>query len=150
VDAGNAGVTADAGAPALRRWIRAALLCGVLYVLIGISTAALSRGAATARMGRLWRLAAWLLSAVVYAAGIWYEQYRSKSPPAKGALHVASGVAFGGFLLAAAATVRALGAGTDRLGAYGLALVAWPVLVGVPAFVVAWVAARVFARAQGG
>jgi hypothetical protein len=143
-------VTADAGAPASRHWIRSALLCGVAYFLIGIVTAALSRTAASAQMGQVWRLAAWPLSAIVYAVHIWSERPGQGGTPARTARRVAVAVALGGFLLAAAATVHALQSGTDRLGAYGIALVAWPVLVGVPAFLVAWVAARAFARVKGG
>ncbi|HUK62727.1 MAG TPA: hypothetical protein VLV15_05315, partial [Dongiaceae bacterium] len=69
------------------------------------------------------------------------ERSRAGGAPGKTALHTALGVAVGGFLLAAAATVHALSVGTGRLGAYGIALVAWPVLVGVPAFLVAWAVA---------
>jgi hypothetical protein len=140
-------VSAEAG-PARRRWRWVALGCGIAYFLIGISTAALSRGAASGRMGHLWRLAAWALSAVVFAAHIWHERRSRGAAPAPAAWHAALAVALGGFLLAAASAARAFSAGTGRPGAYGLALVAWPVLVGVPAFVVALLAAFILRKGR--
>jgi hypothetical protein len=137
-----------ANGPGSRRWGWVALCCGLAYFLIGVSTAALSRGAASGRMGHLWRLAAWLLSAIVFAAHIWYESRRRDAPPKPTAWHAALAVALGGFLLAAASAAHALSAGTGRLGAYGIALVAWPVLVGVPAFLVALVAGFALRRGR--
>lgn len=130
-----------------RRWPRV-VLWGVAYFVIGIGTAALARGAEAGQMQKVWRLAAWLLSAVAFAAHIWYERYRAGGPPVKTALPNALAVALGGFLLAAAATVHSLSAGVGRLGAYAVALVAWPVLVGVPAFLVALAAAALLGRAS--
>lgn len=121
---------------AARAW-RGIVLLGLAYFVIGFVTAALSRDAGTGHVRLVWRWAAWLLSAVVFAAQIIYERSRGRSP-AGGAWHAALAVAVGGFLLAAWATVHSLSVGAGRLGAHIFALVAWPVLLGVPAFLVAW------------
>jgi hypothetical protein len=138
-------MTAGTEAPVSRRWLRAALLCGIAYVLIGLVTAALARGAGSGQMRQVWRLAAWLVSAALFAAQIWYERFQLGSAPRRTAGHAALAVALGGFVLAAAAAAHSLGAGSGRLGAHIIALVAWPVLLAVPAFLVAWAAAAALA-----
>ena len=57
-------------------------------------------------------------------------------------------VALGGFGLAAAANIHAVGQGTGNQRLLALALVIWPILTGVPAFLVALVAAAVLARVR--
>jgi hypothetical protein len=115
------------------RWIRAVFLVGLAYLVIGIGTADLAR-----LSGGTWRLAAWAVSAVVFLAHIAYERTRLRSATTSSALHAALGVALGGFGLALAATLRAAATGNFR-GAFALALVAWPVMLGVVSFVAAWV-----------
>jgi len=87
------------------------------------------------------RLASWAVSAVVFGSHIWYEVRRAGGAPAGTALRNALAVALGGFLLAAVATLHALSVGSARVVPQLVALVAWPVLLAVPAFLVAWGAA---------
>src|SRR6185436_15220728 len=89
-----------------------------------------------------WRLAAWVASAVVYVAHTAYEHFRLKNSPLVTAIHVGLAVAIGGFLLAVAATAHA--AMVSEHAPYLLfviALVAWPLITGVPALVVTLVLA---------
>src|SRR5437763_142750 len=72
----------------------ALILAAAAYAAIGIVFAALP---ADAHHVRVWRLAAWLASAVVAAAHILYEQYRLRSSPRATALHAAGAVALGAF-----------------------------------------------------
>jgi hypothetical protein len=104
---------------------------GLLYLVIGIAFAALARAGGVA-----WRLAAWVISGVLFAAHIGYEHARMRSPPRTTALHAALAVALGAFGLAAAATVHAVATASLR-GAFAIALVAWPILTGLPAYLVA-------------
>jgi hypothetical protein len=86
-------------------------------------------------------------SGAVYAAHIVDEHFQLGSSPRATALHGAMAVALGAFLLAAAATVHA--AMVPSLAPYGqflLALVVWPVVTALPAFVVPLAAAAVLAR----
>jgi hypothetical protein len=83
-------------------------LGAVVYLIAGLAFATLAKGAATAQLRVTWRLAAWVVSAVV------------------------------------AATVHAQAVSSIR-PAY--ALVLWPVLTGVPAFIVALGAAVAGRRA---
>ena len=126
-----------------RSWVRALLLVAVAYAAIGIVFAAL---AVDANHVRVWRLAAWLASAVVAAAHIWYEQYRLGSSPRPTALHAAGAVALGAFGLALAANVHWLFAGTHGQRPPLLALPVWPVVTALPAFLAALAIAAVLAR----
>jgi hypothetical protein len=114
------------------RWLRAAFLAGIAYLVIGLGTADLAR-----LSGGGWRLVAWATSAVVFLAHIMYERRRLHGAPATSALHAALAVALGAFGLALAATLRAAAMGNYR-GAYALALVAWPAMTGIVSFVAAW------------
>lgn len=87
-----------------------------------------------------------MVSAVVYAAHIGYEHFRIRSSPRSTALHVALGAAVGAFGLAAAAIVHSLVTGTGNLRLLRIALLIWPLITGVPAFVVALVLTAVLAR----
>src|SRR5215813_1987923 len=78
------------------------ILIGVLYSLIGIVLALPSSHV------RMWRLAAWGLSAIVFAAHIGYELLRRGNSPAATALRVTLAVAVGGFGLALAANIHEL------------------------------------------
>src|SRR5947199_4706892 len=84
-----------------RLWVRAMILVAVSYVVIGIGFAALAKSDHM----RLWRLAAWVASALVAAAHIGYEHYRLGSSPRPTALHAAGGVVMGRFCLALAVKV---------------------------------------------
>jgi len=121
----------------------ALILAAAAYAAIGIVFAALP---ADAHHVRVWRLAAWLASAVVAAAHILYEQYRLRSSPRATALHAAGAVALGAFGLALAANVHWLFAGTHGQSPPLLALPVWPVITALPAFVAALVVAAVLAR----
>ena len=82
-------------------WTAWTLLAGTLYLIIGVGFATLSVPSVF-----FWRLAAWMVSAAVYAAHIGYEHFRIHSSPHSTALHVAIGAAIGAFGLAAAAIVH--------------------------------------------
>src|SRR5437773_6638388 len=131
---------------ARRLWVRAMALAAVAYVVIGIVFAALAKSA-DVNYVRLWRLAAWVASAAVAAAQIAYEHYRLASSPRATALHAAGAVALGAFGLALAANVHSWFSATPgHQSRLLLALVAWPVITALPAFVAALVAAVVLAR----
>src|SRR5262245_41366550 len=117
-----------------RGWFAWALLAGTLYLIIGVGFAPLSVPSVS-----FWRLAAWMVSAVLYAAHIGYEHFRIRSSPRSAALHVAFGAAVGAFGLAVSAVVRSLLSGTGNLRLLRTALLIWPLITGVPAFGVALV-----------
>jgi len=121
------------------------MLAAVAYAVIGIAFGVL----ATAHHGRLWRLAAWVASAVVAAVHIGYEHQRGSSPRAT-ALHAAGAVALGAFGLALAANVHWLFAATRGARSPLLALLVWPVITAIPALLAALVVAAVLARLSRG
>ena len=116
-------------ARSLERW--SVLIVALLYLVIGMVFAALAGQAAVA-----WRRAAWVISAALFAAHIGYEHARLRSPPRTTALHAALAAALGAFGLAAAATLHAVATSSFR-GAFVIALAAWPLLTGLPAYLVA-------------
>jgi len=122
------------------------ILCAVGYLVIGVTAAALAGGASSNQSRVAWRLAAWLASAVAFGAHINFERSRPGGSPTVTALHAALAVAFGAFALAAAALFHALSSGTGNTRLLAIALVAWPILTAVPAFLVALAVAAALAR----
>ena len=113
----------------------ALLLAGGTYACVGIAFAW------PASHVRLWRLAAWIVSAAVYAAHILHERVRRRTPPVRAALHVTIAVALGAFGLAVGAIAhsRSVGASDAHMRLLLIALAAWPIIAGLPAFLVACV-----------
>jgi len=133
-----------------QRWLRAVILLGVVYLVAGITSATLAGRAASNQMRVTWRLAAWAISAAAFAAHIGYEHVRLRSSPGTTALHASLAVALGAFALAVAAVVHAVHSQTASSHQHrlALALIVWPVLTALPAFVVALAAAAGLARAR--
>ena len=121
---------------------RTLILIGVIYAVTGIVFAWPGNHV------RLWRLAAWLVSVAAYGAHIVYEHVRMRAAPVRAAWRVALAAALGGFGLALSANIHSLlVASTDQhRRLVHLALVIWPVITGVPAFLVALVASEVLTR----
>ena len=88
------------------------------------------------------------MSAIALGVNIRHEYVTLRSAPMKTALRAATGVALGGCFLAAAAMIRAQLVGADRLAGYLIALVAWPAITAIPAFIVALAATALLARTQ--
>jgi hypothetical protein len=132
-------------ASARPRSVRAVILVGVVYLVAGLTFAALA--AASTQMRSTWRLAAWVISAVAFAAHIWYEHARLGHSPPRSALYASLAVALGAFGLAVAANVHAQ-ATANHQRSIALALVLWPVMTALPAFVVALATAAALARTR--
>src|SRR5689334_2836594 len=109
-----------------RQWARAAIIAGLLYFGAGSGSAAIDPYIPEA-LRFAWRLSSWIASAIVFTVHIRFELVRLRSQPVAMALHTAAGVAIGGFLIAAAATIRAaaLAGATPPLN-YLLGLVLFP------------------------
>jgi hypothetical protein len=130
-----------------RRWHDWVILVAAAYLVIGLTFAALAGSASSLQARVRWRLVAWALSAAAFAAHIAYERLRLRNSSAATALHTSLAVALGALGLAAAANVHAQASAASRQSPRLLvALVAWPILTAVPAFVVALVAAASLAR----
>jgi hypothetical protein len=127
-----------------KRWIRAVIIAGVAYFVVGFGSA---RAGSLLISVVMWRRLAWVVSGVIFAAHIGYERFRLVHSAATTAIHAAIAVGLGAFLLALGATVnKVVVASHPPLWRYLLALVLWPILTGVPAFVVAFIAAAILAR----
>src|SRR5205823_8513656 len=125
-------------------WLRAMVILGVVYAFVGVVFAV------PASHVKVWRLAAWVVSAVAYAVHICYERFRLRNSPRLAALHVAFAVALGAFGLAVGANIHSLSAGsTQHRHLLLLSLGIWPVITALPAFLVAFGTNMVLARVLG-
>ncbi len=130
-----------------QRWLGAAILAAALYPAMAIAASNLA-GSAPGPMRFVWRLSAFVGSGVVFAAHIAYDHSRLRSTTRSTAWHTSAAVAFGGFALALAANIHDLGSAAGYRPRMLIALVAWPLLTAVPAFVVAMIVAAVLARGR--
>lgn len=87
-----------------------------------------------------------MIAGLAFAIHVGLEHLRFRNAPQQTALHAAAAVGFGAFALAAAANIHALRAGTGNQRLLAVALVLWPIITAVPAFMVALVSAVVLAR----
>src|SRR5262245_1609095 len=117
-----------------------ALVFGLAYLLIG------RLFPQPAESLRAWRLAAWVASAAVFAVHIGYEHFVERHAPRVIAWHAALAVAIGAFGLAVAGMMHSLATGSAVRTAWLLALIAWPLITAVPAFLAALAAGAVLAR----
>ena len=127
------------------QWLLAVILFGMVYLVVGV---AFPNPSAANKMQFMWRLAAWSTCAVAFAMHIGLEHFRLRNSPRTTALHVALSVAVGGFGLAAAANIHALTAGTGNRRLLALALLIWPIITAVPAYVVALAVAAGLAQVR--
>jgi hypothetical protein len=125
-----------------------ALLFGIVYVAVGVVSSALSGAAGSQQLRFAWRFGAYVVSAIAFAIHVRYEYRVVHSVPMTAALHAAIGVALGAFFLAAAAMLHAQAVGGPNPVGHVIALVAWPAITAIPAFIVALAATAVLARTQ--
>src|SRR5215831_18635799 len=107
-----------------RSWVRTAVFLGIGYALVGIVFAV------PATHVQAWRLGAWVVSAIGYAAHIAYERFRLHNSSGSAALHVALAVALGAFGLAVGANIHSLsvGSASEHRRLLIFALGVWPAL----------------------
>ena len=122
-------------------WVLRVALVGLAYFAVGIVFAALA-GAAAGSARLACRLAAWLISAAIFAWHVRHEYARLDNPPATAAWRAALAVALGAFAVAVVAYTRSRLADSPH-PLLPLALLSWPILTGAVAFVVAFVAASI-------
>jgi hypothetical protein len=121
-------------------WVRSALLAGVVYFVVGYGSAAFDPSVSDQNRFT-WRLAAWVVSAIVFAAHIGHEHFWLGNSPRSTAFHAATAVAIGAVGLAMAATIHALLVpSTTPFVRFLLAWIIWPAATALPAFLVAYVA----------
>lgn len=120
-----------------KRWLLTAVLLGVVYTVIGVGFGAFAGWAASNLTRVTWNRLAFLASGIVFAIHIGYEHFRLGSSPLITALHTSIAVALGAFGLALVANIHDLGSASGYRPRMLIALVGWPLLTGVPAFIVA-------------
>lgn len=127
------------------RWFPMALIVGVLYFLFGVGFATLASWVTT-NSGRVtWNRLGLLISAVAFALHIAYEHFRIRASPLLNATHVSTAVVLGAFALAVNANIHGYRVGSNNKRLLAFALVAWPAITAIPAFVVALTTAALLA-----
>jgi len=118
-------------------WIRAALIFGALYFIVNFSIATFAGWFTSIAMRATWNRMGFLICAIAFVVQIAYEHFRLHNSPRVTAMHVSAAVALGAFALAVAANIHGLWVGSSQRRSLAFALVAWPLITAVPAFVVA-------------
>lgn len=118
-----------------------AALLGAVYFVFGVAFATFASWSASHSMRVTWNRLGFLASAIAFALHIGYEYFRLRNSPLTTAAHVAIAVALGAFALAVNANVHGYRVGSSNKRLLAFALLAWPVITAVPAFVVALVTA---------
>jgi hypothetical protein len=124
-----------------RTWLVMVVLIGAFYCTIGIAFGVFAAWSGSNRMVVAWRVASFVVSLVAFAAHIGYEHFRLRNRPLRNASHASMAVALGAFGLAVAANIHAIGVASANHRLLAAALVIWPVMTGIPAFLVALMAA---------
>jgi len=133
-------------ARANQRWLPVALLVAIVYPAVGIAFSELDQLSGSAPI-RIWRLAAWLASAVAFGAHLAYEHLRLRTSPLRAAFHVSLAVAIGAFALAVWVNLRGHWLGTSQQSPLApLALVLFPLVTGGPAFLVSLATMAILGR----
>lgn len=121
-------------------WVGRALAYALIYVFVGVVFAILA-----VRSGfvgaRFWRLAAWLVSAVAFGIHIRFERVIAGRSAPTSAWHAAFAAAVGAFGLAVGAIVHRHVVGLGPSGLLSAALIIWPLITAIPAFLVGLAAA---------
>ena len=127
--------------PKRQLWIRMFLVIGALYCTVGIAFGAFAGWSTSNRMVVAWRVASFVVSAIAFAIHIGYEHFTLANRPVTVALHTSLSVALGAFGLALAANIYAIRVPSASHRLLAIALVVWPLMTGIPAFVVALISA---------
>jgi hypothetical protein len=114
---------------------------GALYFVFGVAFAAFASWSASSSMHEAWNRLGFLASAIAFALHLGYEHFRLRTSPLVTASHVAIAVALGAFALAVSANVHGYRVGSSNKRLLAFALLAWPAITAIPAFVVTLVAA---------
>ena len=133
-----------------RRWFGSALLVGALYFAIGFASSVLAGMAPSRWMVLMWRWAAFFLCGAAFVAHLAREVLRHGSGARAAAWRAAVAVAIGGFALALAANLHDLTSAAGYRPRMLVALVAWPLITAVPAFVAALAGAAGLGRWRAG
>jgi uncharacterized protein (DUF486 family) len=131
-----------------KQWIRVVLLLGALYFIVNFASSRLGAWPVTNSMAKTWNRLGFLISAVAFALHIGYEHFRLTNHPRTTALHIALAVALGAFGLAIAANLHGYLVSSSNQRSLAFALVAWPALTGLPAFLIALICASVLRLAR--
>ena len=115
------------------------LLVSAFYCMVaGLAFTAFASWSHSQRGVFAWRLASFIVSLIAFVSHIAYERYLAGSRPLIAALRAAVAVALGALGLAVAANIHSVGVEGANHRLLAMALIIWPVMTGLPAFVVAW------------
>ena len=132
-----------------KRWFRAVVLLAGVYFVIAIAFGTFAGWAVSNSVRETWNRLAFLASGIAFAVHIGYEHLRLGNSSRITASHASIAVALGAFALALKANIHDLASASGYRPRMLIALVAWPLLTGVPAFIVALVLAAALTLRRG-
>jgi hypothetical protein len=131
------------------RGVVAALLVGAIYTALGVAASAVGGASASGRLGLLARWATFALSGIAFLAHAVHEARAKGAGVTRTGLRSALAAAIGGLGLAVAANLHELTSRAAFRPRMLVALVAWPLLTAIPAFLGAVLLAALFGRRPG-
>lgn len=132
--------------PASSPWPRTAAV--LAYVATGLLTAEVANAAATSQGRTGWRLAAWLLSGLIFVVHVAVERVHAGHDVRRAARHAACAVAIAAFIIAAVGPVRSHWGAQNFWRVVALSLLLWPLLTGLPAWLAALVVGQIVGRVR--
>ena len=127
----------------LRAWTF--VLASAAYIFAGTGFALVAGSATSTATVKAWRLGSWLLSILVFGCHFAVERHW-RTRPVSSASILACAVAVGACGVAALGPLRVHWGEPARWRLVLLSVVAWPLMTGVPAFLLALTARRLFDR----
>jgi len=127
------------------KWVPMVVLLGGVYFVLGVAFAKFASWGALNLTNVTWNRLGFLLSGIAFTIHIAYEHFRLRSSPLVTAWHVSVAVALGALALAVNANIHGYSAGSNNKRLLAVALVAWPAITAIPAFLVALITAAALA-----
>ena len=120
------------------------ILFGLIYLVIGIMSALITNPMESTGIQTALRLLALVLAIAVFVIHIRLELFQSNNSVLKVSLNAAIATALGTFLLAVLANIYSILTAADNKNSLPLALIAWPAVTGLLAFLGGYVIAKIF------
>lgn len=122
------------------------VFAALFYLAIGLLFGALAAATPSNQARFFWRLSAFVASGVVFLVHVVRETLRARNGAQAVARRAALAVALGAAGLALSANIHDVGSASGYRPRMLVALIAWPILTAVPAFVVALAGASLLGR----
>jgi uncharacterized membrane protein len=126
------------------KYIKRVISFGIIYLVIGILSAFVTNPMESTGMQTALRLLALAFAIAAFVYHIRLNLFHSNQSVLKAAINAAIATAFGTFLLAVLANINSILTEAENKNQMPLALIIWPVVTGLLAFLSGFVVAKIF------